>query len=417
MDRLREGARQVAAKLRERGHEAYLAGGSVRDLLRGVTPKDYDVVTDARPEVVARIFRRTVLVGAAFGVVRVHLDPGREYEVATYRADLSYSDGRHPDAIAYSNSKEEDVQRRDFTINALLMDPESGEVIDLVGGRADLAQRLVRAVGDPAARFAEDRLRMLRAIRFAARFGFTIEPATLAGIRAHAAALGAVSAERIVAELKGIFTANEPARGIALLLETGLWAAAMPAVPGDAPALVDRFARLAGAGVAPSPALDEAGRALVGFAAAFDAAGLDADGVEPELRRLKLSREEMRTIQHLLRRRALLAEPDASPPAALVRLVALDAEHPRLRAFQEVLLGPSAAPCARLAAVAADLAARPLPALPLVTGGDLKQLGLSPGPRFRTILERIEDEVLERRIATRDEALALAGALASAPDQ
>src|SRR5262249_5445077 len=156
-----EGAREVAKTLRERGFEAYFAGGCVRDLLLGRPPKDVDLVTDALPGEVSAIFKRTVQVGAAFGVVRVLAGPQHEYEIATYRTETEYSDGRRPDRVAYSKSKEEDVHRRDFTINALLMDPVSGEVLDFVGGREDLGKKLIRAVGDPERRFHEDRLRML----------------------------------------------------------------------------------------------------------------------------------------------------------------------------------------------------------------------------------------------------------------
>ena len=168
---LREGADRVAAILREGGHQAYFAGGCVRDALLGQRPKDYDIATDATPERVAALFRRTVLVGAAFGVVKVLLGR-REYEVATFRTEGQYTDGRRPDAVAYATDPEEDVRRRDFTVNALLMDPRDDRVVDYVGGQADLQVGVISAVGDPIERFHEDRLRMLRAVRFAARLGF-----------------------------------------------------------------------------------------------------------------------------------------------------------------------------------------------------------------------------------------------------
>ncbi|HET6496681.1 MAG TPA: CCA tRNA nucleotidyltransferase, partial [Thermoleophilia bacterium] len=169
---LRANAERIVGTLRAAGHEAYFAGGCVRDLVMGAAPHDYDVTTSARPDEVMALFERTVAVGAAFGVVLVILG-GREYEVATFRTEGAYSDGRHPDAVAYATA-EEDVKRRDFTINGLLYDPVEERVIDHVSGRADIERRIVRTIGSPDERFAEDRLRLIRAVRFAARLGFEI---------------------------------------------------------------------------------------------------------------------------------------------------------------------------------------------------------------------------------------------------
>src|SRR5580692_8603958 len=192
----RELADQICATLRRNGHQAYLVGGCVRDLILGREPADYDVATDARPERVQELFPRSLAVGARFGVILV-VEEGVQVEVATFRSDVGYSDGRHPDHVVYADSPQEDVQRRDFTINGLLMDPATGEVLDFVGGRADLQAGIVRAIGDPRLRFAEDKLRMLRAVRFAARFGFQIEPQTLAAAQELAAQVTQVSPERI----------------------------------------------------------------------------------------------------------------------------------------------------------------------------------------------------------------------------
>jgi poly(A) polymerase len=174
----RELADRICATLRRNGHQAYLVGGCVRDLLLGRDPSDYDISTDARPERVQELFPRSLAVGAKFGVILV-VEDGAQVEVATFRSDVGYSDGRHPDHVVYADSAKEDVRRRDFTINGLLMDPATREVLDFVDGRADLSAGIVRAIGDPRARFAEDKLRMMRAVRFAARFGFQIEPETL----------------------------------------------------------------------------------------------------------------------------------------------------------------------------------------------------------------------------------------------
>src|ERR1700758_5583482 len=169
-------ARKVAARLRDQGHIAYFAGGCVRDMVRGLTPKDYDIATDARPETVQALFPRTYAVGAHFGVIIV-LEDGFQFEVATFRSDEAYIDGRHPTAVHFS-SPEQDARRRDFTINGMFYDPVAEEVIDFVGGRADIAAKLVRAIGDPGQRFAEDRLRMLRAVRFATVLDYKIDRET-----------------------------------------------------------------------------------------------------------------------------------------------------------------------------------------------------------------------------------------------
>src|SRR5689334_9026535 len=175
-------ARNVVRRLRAAGYKAWLVGGCVRDLLLGRSPKDFDVATDARPDVVAELFEKSEQVGAHFGVVLVR-ENGAQVEVATFRSDHQYTDGRRPERVHFETDPRQDVLRRDFTINALLLDPDTGEVLDYAGGREDLEQRVVRAIGDPETRFGEDHLRLLRAVRFAARLGFRIDPATMAAIK------------------------------------------------------------------------------------------------------------------------------------------------------------------------------------------------------------------------------------------
>ncbi len=216
----REAADLIIAKLHEAGQVSLLAGGCVRDVLLGLEPKDYDVVTDARPERVVEIFERTEQVGAKFGVVLVRLG-GHQIEVATFRADGPYSDGRHPDSVVFGDPLA-DARRRDFTINGMFMDVVADRVIDHVGGRGDLEAGIVRAIGDPAQRFREDHLRMVRAVRFAARLGFAIEPGTLRAIREQAHLLPAISRERVREELKLILTSPARAGGWELLVSTGL---------------------------------------------------------------------------------------------------------------------------------------------------------------------------------------------------
>src|SRR6202140_4702213 len=217
----RELAEQICATLRSHGHQAYFVGGCVRDLLLGHEPADYDVSTDARPERVQELFPRSLAVGAKFGVILV-VEDGAEVEVATFRSDIGYSDGRHPDQVVYSDSPRVDVRRRDFTINGLLMDTATREVLDFVDGRADLRAGIVRAIGDPRLRFGEDKLRMLRAVRFAARFDFQIEPETMAAAQSLAAQVTQVSPERLREELTKLLTEGAARTGFELLDETGL---------------------------------------------------------------------------------------------------------------------------------------------------------------------------------------------------
>jgi poly(A) polymerase len=234
-----EAALQVVKELRAAGHEAYLAGGCVRDLLLGHIPQDYDVATSATPDAVLNLFKRTFAVGAHFGVVLVADNDEEGYittEVATFRSDGAYSDGRHPDAVRYTQSAEEDVRRRDFTINGLLLDPLQSandlraSVIDYVGGVADLDAGIIRAIGRPEARFEEDRLRMLRGVRFAARLGFDLEPATAAAIRQLAPRVHAVSRERVRDELTKMLTEGRARRAFELLDQTGLLSEVLPEV-------------------------------------------------------------------------------------------------------------------------------------------------------------------------------------------
>src|SRR5438045_4548014 len=224
---MEEAARKVAARLREDGHIAELGGGCVRDMVRGLAPKDYDIATDARPEVVQKLFPRTYAVGAHFGVIIV-LENDFQFEVATFRSDEAYIDGRHPIAVHFSSPKE-DAQRRDFTINGIFYDPVAEEVIDFVGGRADIAAKLVRAIGDPAQRFAEDRLRMLRAVRFATVLDYKIDNGTWKALVANAPSINQISAERIRDELVRILTSPTRVRGCDLLDSTGLLTVERPA--------------------------------------------------------------------------------------------------------------------------------------------------------------------------------------------
>lgn len=215
-----EGARQVVARLRSAGHNAWIVGGAVRDLVMGRLPLEYDVATSAQPSEIQRLFRRTIPVGIQFGVVRVRFKK-HEYEVATLRAENGYSDGRRPDSVRFTDLHE-DVRRRDFTMNGLVLDPETGEVTDLVGGLEDIGAHLIRAIGEPSERFSEDHLRPLRAVRFAAQTGFEIEAKTLEAIRSCAYLVSTVSLERVHDELRKILLSQSPGKGLRLMMETGL---------------------------------------------------------------------------------------------------------------------------------------------------------------------------------------------------
>ena len=221
MDAKRRAAGEIVRRLRSEEFEAYLVGGCVRDLVLGREPKDYDVTTDAIPEQVLRLFPDGLTVGAKFGVIIVPGEAGN-IEVATFRSDGRYADGRHPNEVRYAKTPQEDVRRRDFTVNGLLYDPLSDQVLDYVGGQADIRGHRVRTIGDPYERFSEDRLRMLRAVRFAARFAFTLDPAALDAIQRLAPQIRDVSAERVRDEILKILTEGAARRGFELLDRSGL---------------------------------------------------------------------------------------------------------------------------------------------------------------------------------------------------
>src|SRR6202158_4585155 len=239
MSNAKQYAAEIVRTLRERGHQAYFAGGCVRDLLLSREPADYDVSTDATPRQVMQIFPRTYAVGEQFGVVLVPESGGATgvlarqgtvVEVATFRSDVGYSDGRHPDEVRFSKDPREDVQRRDFTINGMMLDPATNEVLDFVGGRDDLKAGIVRAIGEPQRRFTEDKLRMLRAVRFAARFDYKINPATMAAIQKLAPKIHQVSCERVREELTKMLTEGQARRAFELLDSSGLLPEVLPEI-------------------------------------------------------------------------------------------------------------------------------------------------------------------------------------------
>ncbi|MCW5774909.1 MAG: CCA tRNA nucleotidyltransferase [Phycisphaeraceae bacterium] len=403
----------IVRALREAGHEAYLAGGCVRDELLGLEPTDYDVATDAHPDRIRSLFRRTNEVGVSFGVVLVK-ERNVAVEVATFRADGPYSDRRRPDHVEFADATA-DARRRDFTINALFLDPFAegeatrvrGRVIDLVGGVADLERKVIRAVGDAEQRLAEDHLRALRAVRFASRLGFEIEAGTARAIREHAAALGGVSRERIGDEIRSMMDRPTRARAVLLLQSLSLDAPALDALHCDAEPSV--LARLG----------PEAGLAACLGAWAIDRGEIASEAQLPALlrsrrRALCLSNEERDALRDVLG--GALGLPGRWPGlgvAARKRLASSGhfAETlALLRAFRPEF-GAEVARCVQ------ELAATPsgLSPAPMITGDDLAAAGLRPGPMFATLLSAVFDAQLEDRIRTREEALALALELAAGP--
>jgi poly(A) polymerase len=403
----RQFATDVVRRLREGGHQALWAGGCVRDQLMGQLPKDYDVATDAGPDRIREVFgkRRTLPIGAAFGVITVLGPKGAgQIDVATFRRDAAYSDGRHPDAVTFCDA-EHDAQRRDFTINGLFYDPLESRVIDYVGGQVDLEFRILRAIGNPSARIAEDKLRMLRAVRFAARFDFAIEDQTLAAIKQQAHELVIVSAERVAAELRLILTHANRARGVELLAETGLLEVILPE---STPMLQSRDQWSRTVAVLASLHAPTFAMSLAALVRELQAAD-SATGLPRILfDRWKLSTDELDGLEKLLREEPLIRAARAQPWPKLQRvLVALRIDE--LLGYAEAVARVIDGSTAEIDFCHEKLALPPaeLNPLPLITGDDLKQLGIPPGPAYRELLDTVRDAQLDGQIASREAAVAL----------
>jgi poly(A) polymerase len=417
-------AADVVRRLREAGHEALLAGGCVRDRLLGREPLDFDVATSARPEEVRRLFRRTVPVGVQFGVVLVLVDDAR-FEVATFRSDDAYVDGRHPSAVHFGTA-EQDAQRRDFTINALFQDPFSGEVRDYVGGRTDLRDGVIRAIGDASARITEDRLRMLRAVRFAARFGFTIAPATHAAIVAAAPTVTDMAAERIGDEIVKMLTEGSARRAFELLDATGLLAVVLPEIAamhgvrqsatmhpeGDVWRHTLLLLAQLPAGVSETLALgallhDVGKPRCAANDGGFPRHSEVGAGMAVALcQRLRRSRATWERVEWLVREHLRPAQAQAMRVATLKRMLSEDG-FPELLQLARI---DALASTHDLGAVVfcerrlAEMAAEPRRPPRFLTGRDLAALGHPPGPRVGQILRALEDAQLEGSVRTRDEA-------------
>ena len=413
----RAAALKIVRRLVDAGHVAYFAGGCVRDALLGEQPKDYDIATDARPEQVRKLFRHAQLVGEAFGVVLVHMD-GWSVEVATFRTEWGYSDGRRPDHVTFTDAQH-DAQRRDFTINGVFENPlattPEQRIIDYVGGRADLAAGVVRAIGQPEARFGEDYLRMLRAVRFAARLGFEIEPITFNAIRAHAPKLAHISRERIGQEVLLMFTAAPTAaaraRAATLMQDTQLDAPTLDEPHTERqPTVLTRLSHDAHYATCLVAWLLDRDHAQPGVdIAALRAFSANAGrtAVTRWRRALMLSNDQRDAMS-----RILTMLPDVFDWASLTlarrkRLLANDCWAQTWMLAQAVAAARDvqALPAAIGEQVAQLLAGEVAPP-PLVTGDDLLALGAKAGPLFGRLLEQAYDAQLEGELATRDEALA-----------
>ena len=456
MSSARQYATEIVRTLRERGYQAYLVGGCVRDLLLGREPADYDVATNATPQQVMQIFPQTYAVGAQFGVVLVpestaqddraavrsdsrsagespavagkthpRSSPTSLVEVATFRSDVGYSDGRHPDEVRFSRDPREDVQRRDFTINGLLMDPATGEVLDYVGGREDLKAGVIRTIGNPEHRFAEDKLRMLRAVRFAARLGYTIDPETLTSIQQLAPQIHQVSRERIREELTKMLTEGRAKRAFELLDQTGLLQQVLPEISamkgveqppqfhpeGDVFVhtllLLEKLPAGCSKTLAWGALLHDVGKPPT-FRVAPDRIRFDGHvevGVkmaEEICNRLRFSGDETRQILALVDNHMRFGDVQRMNPSTLKKFLRLPAfdEHLELHRIDCLsshgLLGSYEYAQEKLRETPPE-EIRPKP---LITGKDLIAAGYEPGPRFKEILGAVEDAQLEGKLAS-----------------
>jgi tRNA nucleotidyltransferase/poly(A) polymerase len=391
----RQTAIKVIRQLHRNGFQALLAGGCVRDMLLGRRAKDYDVATEAQPKDVIRLFKRTLKVGAQFGVVIVLLD-GRQVEVATFRTETGYTDGRHPGSVEFSNAAE-DASRRDFTINGMFYDPLQDEIIDYVKGQADLKAGVVRTIGKPSERFGEDYLRMLRAVRFSTQLGFKIEPATWRAIRRNAPSIAKISGERIAMELEGILVRPNRAAGATMLIESGLSETIFPDLPRAAAQNAVGILRQLRKKV-------DFPLALAGFFA--DA---ETDCAMRSCRILKLSRNHNKHIKFLLSNRGKLLE-DMISLAQLKKILA----EPYFRDLYELQRAiqkaagdgrRAIAPLIRLRRRIKALGDVELKPKPLLNGHDLIRLGATPGPALGQLAEEMYIAQLEGVLHTPQQAI------------
>jgi poly(A) polymerase len=435
----RQFAEHVCKTLRAAGQQAYLVGGCVRDILLAREPADYDVATDATPDRVQQLFPRSLSVGAQFGVILVMEggdgDDRAQIEVATFRSDVGYSDGRHPDSVVYAKTPQEDVRRRDFTINALMLDPDTNEVLDFVGGRDDLNAGIIRAIGQAEQRFREDKLRMARAVRFAARFGYAIEPATFDAIQKLAPEIRQVSAERLRDELTKLLTEGSARRGSELLDESKLLPELLPEIsrmkgveqppqfhpegdvwihtlmmleelPAGCSLTLAWGVLLHDVGKPPTftPPVGPNGR--IRFDQHVEVGTRMAEEI---CRRLRFSTEDTEQIAALVANHLRFKDAPQMKPASLKRFVRLDRfeEHLELHRLDCLSSHRNLDNYVYVRKFLDETPPDEVRPPRLMTGEDLKQLGFRPGPRFKEILRSIEDAQLNGKIRTREDAFQL----------
>jgi poly(A) polymerase len=433
----------IIQTLRQRGFLAYLAGGCVRDLLLKREPADYDVATSATPSQVMEIFPDTYAVGVQFGVVLVPLPEHRRtsgdegalpktqaVEVATFRSDLGYTDGRRPDEVRFSQDPREDVARRDFTINGMMLDPVSGEVLDFVGGRRDLEAGIIRTIGDPELRFAEDKLRMLRAVRFSARFGYVIEPQTLAAIQRLAHETQVVSRERVRDELTKMLTEGDGRRAFLLLDESGMLKEVLPEISamkgvqqppefhpeGDVFVhtllLLENLPRPCPPTLAWGALLHDVGKPAT-FRVAPDRIRFD-DHVDVGVKiaeeicaRLRFSNHDAAQVLALVDNHMRFGHVTRMKESTLKKFFRLPGfdEHLALHRADSLASHGNLSTYELIRTKLAEIPPEKIRPAALVTGDDLIAAGYAPGPRFREILEAVEDAQLDGRLLSRDMAL------------
>jgi poly(A) polymerase len=428
---MKQTAISIVKRLREAGHIAYFNGGCVRDMVRGVEPQDIDIATSATPEQVQALFSKTVPVGAAFGVILVLLNE-QQFEVATFRSDEAYVDGRRPTSVRYG-SPEEDARRRDFTINGLFYDPIADQIIDFVGGRADIERKLVRTIGDPRERFTEDKLRLLRCVRFAANLEYEIDPTTFDAVKEMAAQIHVVSAERIRDELVKILTRPHAGRGLELLDGSGLLQEILPEIAAmkgvEQPAefhpegdvfkhtrlMLDTLPANPSTVLAFAVLLHDVGKPPT-FVRAPDRIRFNehdrigAEMTKVILRRLRFSNDQIEKIVLCVRDHMKFQFVKEMRQAKLKRLMARETFPDELELHR--------IDCASshrnlenyefLRAKASEMPPEVLKPQPLLNGNDLLALGLKPGPLVGQILHEVEELQLEERLKTRAEALEFA---------
>ena len=381
----------VIREIRKRGYEAYLVGGCVRDMVMGLEPADYDIATSARPEEIMTIFPRTVSIGAQFGVILV-IYRGHPFEVATFRSDEAYIDGRRPTGVVFTDARQ-DVLRRDFTINGLLYDPLTNQVIDYVNGQVDIRAKLVRAIGDPHARFEEDKLRIMRAVRFGARFGYQIENETWKAVCAMAGKIHQVSSERVREELSRILIEGQAARGFSLLHESGLRKEILPEL--DWTDHIDRSLKL----------LEP--RIQADFAMGVLLHETPVSSVINIVQRLKFSRSEMHHIVALVQNLPHFSRVLDMSVASLKRFFRMNRfeDHIELARIHFLASHEDLSNVNYVRRKRTEWTDQDLYPQPFVTGDDLIAMGFAPGPAFKQILTSVEDEQLEGRLSDRGEAL------------